>query len=162
MSSGSTVEILAVVWSKVYSSYRTLHVKAFDRIWHEVHKPKSYEIPGRVFGLISSFLSNRWRRVVLDGSHYTVMTFLMMSYVTLLSLLIIVLSIQSVSRHLIFGNNKILPLNLNVTRHCRLNLFRLTSLIAVNLSYSGVINMKIDESVPEENVGLGLLHHLYY
>ena len=32
-----------------------------------IHKLKSYEISGQIFGLISSFLSNRRLRVVLDG-----------------------------------------------------------------------------------------------
>ena len=43
--------------------------KAFDRVWHAVllHKLKSYGISGQIFGLISSFLSNRRLRVVLDG-----------------------------------------------------------------------------------------------
>ena len=43
--------------------------KAFDRVWHSglLHKLKSYGISGQIFGLISSFLSNRRLRVVLDG-----------------------------------------------------------------------------------------------
>ena len=43
--------------------------KAFDWVWHTglLHKLKSYGISGQIFGLISSFLSNRWLRVVLDG-----------------------------------------------------------------------------------------------
>ena len=43
--------------------------KAFDRVWHAgpLHKLKSYGISGQIFGLISSFLSNRRFRVVLDG-----------------------------------------------------------------------------------------------
>ena len=43
--------------------------KPFDRVCHAglLHKLKSYEISGQIFGLISSFLSNRWLRVVLDG-----------------------------------------------------------------------------------------------
>ena len=43
--------------------------KAFDRVWHAglLHKLKSYGISGQVFGLISSFLSNRQLQVVLDG-----------------------------------------------------------------------------------------------
>ena len=43
--------------------------KAFDRVWHAglLHKLKSYGILGQIFGLISSFLSNRRLRVVLDG-----------------------------------------------------------------------------------------------
>ena len=44
--------------------------KAFDRVWHAglLHKLKSYGISGQTFGLISSFLSNRQLRVVLDGN----------------------------------------------------------------------------------------------
>ena len=43
--------------------------KAFVRVWHSglFHKLKSYGISGQIFGLISSFLSNRQLRVVLDG-----------------------------------------------------------------------------------------------
>ena len=43
--------------------------KAFDRVWHAglLHKLKFYGISGQIFGLISSFLSNRQLRVVLDG-----------------------------------------------------------------------------------------------
>ena len=43
--------------------------KAFDKVWHAglLNKGKSYEILGQIFGLVSSFLSNRWLRVVLDG-----------------------------------------------------------------------------------------------
>ena len=42
--------------------------KAFDRVWYAglLHK-KSYGISGQIFGLISSFLSNRLLQVVLDG-----------------------------------------------------------------------------------------------
>ena len=42
--------------------------KAFDRFWHAdlLYKLKSYGISVRVFGYILSFLSNRWRQVVLD------------------------------------------------------------------------------------------------
>ena len=43
--------------------------KTFDKVWHPglLPKLKSYGILGQIFGLISSFLSNRWLRVVLDG-----------------------------------------------------------------------------------------------
>ena len=43
--------------------------KAFDRVWYAglLHKLKSCGISGQIFGLISSFLSNRQLRVVLDG-----------------------------------------------------------------------------------------------
>ena len=42
--------------------------KAFDRVWHAglLYKLKSYGISSQIFGLISSFLSNRRARVVLD------------------------------------------------------------------------------------------------
>ena len=43
--------------------------KAFERVWHAglLHKLKSYGILGQIFGLISSFFSNRRLEVVLDG-----------------------------------------------------------------------------------------------
>ena len=103
--------------------------KFFDRVWHAglLHKLKSYGISGQIFGLISSFLSNRRLRVVLDGnlhknielmlvflkglflvlhfSYYTLMTFLTMLSVILLSVLMILLSTLNAIRHLICGNN---------------------------------------------------------
>ena len=90
----------------------------------------------QIFDLISSFLSNRWLWVVLDGKSsqeypvnagvpqvsilgptffcYTLMTFLTMLSVILLFMLMILFSIQSVIRHLISGNNVNLLLNLNL------------------------------------------------
>ena len=43
--------------------------KAFDRVWRAglLHKLRSYGISGQLFGLISSFFSNRRLRLVLDG-----------------------------------------------------------------------------------------------
>ena len=43
--------------------------KAFDRVWHAglLHKLMSCRISCHIFGLISSFLSNRRLRVVLYG-----------------------------------------------------------------------------------------------
>ena len=43
--------------------------KAFDRVWHAglLHERKTYGISGQIFGLISSFLSDRQLHVVLDG-----------------------------------------------------------------------------------------------
>ena len=43
--------------------------KTFDRVWHAglLHKLRSYGISGQIFGLISSFLSNRHLQVALDG-----------------------------------------------------------------------------------------------
>ena len=45
--------------------------KAFDRVWHAglLHKLKSYGTSGQITDLISSFLSNRWLRVILDGNY---------------------------------------------------------------------------------------------
>ena len=42
--------------------------QALGRFWHAglFHKFKSYGILGQIFGLISSFFSNRWLPVVLD------------------------------------------------------------------------------------------------
>ena len=42
--------------------------KAFDRVWRAglLHKLRSYGTAGQIFGLISSFLSNRQLQVVLD------------------------------------------------------------------------------------------------
>ena len=98
--------------------------KAFDRVWHAglLHKPKSYGVSGQVFGLISSFPSNRRLRVVLNGilhkniqlmleflkaqgSYYTLMTFPTMLSVISLSMLMILLSILSVTGNLIRGSN---------------------------------------------------------
>ena len=50
---------------------------AFVRVWHTdlLRKLKSYGISGQIFGFVSSFLSNRWLWVVLDGKssqEYTV------------------------------------------------------------------------------------------
>ena len=77
-SSRSTVDLLTIVSDKTARAFNrsgpTRAVardmsKAFDRIWHAglLHKLKSYGISGQIFGLISSFLSNRRLRVVLDG-----------------------------------------------------------------------------------------------
>ena len=112
--------------------------KTFERVWHAdlLHKLKSYGMSGQIFGLISSFLSNRRLRVILDVrttrnihlmreflkapflvlrfSYYTLMTFLTMLSVILLSMLMILLSILRVIRHLIFGNNFNWLLNLNL------------------------------------------------
>ena len=43
--------------------------KVFDRNWHAglLYTLRSYGISGQIFGLTSSFLSNRWLQVALDG-----------------------------------------------------------------------------------------------
>ena len=45
--------------------------KAFDRVWRAglLHRLRSFGISGQILGLISSFLSNRELRVVLDGKN---------------------------------------------------------------------------------------------
>ena len=116
--------------------------KAFDRVWHAglLHKRKSYGISCQIFGLISSFLSNRRLRVVLDrnsSQEYPVnagvpqgsilgpalfllyIFLLMMLSVILLSMLMIVLSFLRVIRHLICNNlNWLVNLNLTYKTRC--------------------------------------------
>ena len=115
-SSRSNADLLRVVcdrFARVFNRFGATQAvafgisKSFDRVWHAVvlHKRKSYGISGQIFGLISSFLSNRRLRAVLDGkssqeiqlmleslkapflilhfSCYTLMTFLMMLSVIL-------------------------------------------------------------------------------
>ena len=77
-SSRSTADLLIVVSDRIARVFNRSGVtravaldmsKAFDRVWHAglLHKLKSYGILGEMFDLISSFLSNRQLRVVLDG-----------------------------------------------------------------------------------------------
>ena len=77
-SSRSTADLLTVVSDRIASAFNRSGAtwavaldksKAFDRVWHAglPYKLKSCEISGQVFGLISSFLSNRRIWVVLDG-----------------------------------------------------------------------------------------------
>ena len=77
-SSRSTADLLTVVSDRIARAFNRSGAtqavafdisKAFDRVWHDglLHKLKSYEISGQIFGLILSFLSNRRLRVVLDG-----------------------------------------------------------------------------------------------
>ena len=76
--SRSTVDLLTVVSdriARVFSRFEATRAvvldisKAFDRVWHAglLHKVKFYGISSQIFCFISSFLSNRWLRVVLDG-----------------------------------------------------------------------------------------------
>ena len=69
-SSRSTADLLTVVSDRIARAFNrsgatravALDIsKAFDRVWHPglLHKLKSYGISGQIFGLISSFLSNR-------------------------------------------------------------------------------------------------------
>ena len=77
-SSRSTADLLTVVSDRIARVFNrsgatqavALDIsKAFERVWHAglLHKLKSYGISGQIFGLISSFISNRQLRVVLDG-----------------------------------------------------------------------------------------------
>ena len=146
-SSRSTADLLTVVSDRIARAFNrsgatravALDIsKAFDRVWHAglLHKLKSYGISGQIFALISSFLSNRRLRVVLDEKasqeypvntgvfkgpfldlhffYYTLITFLMMVSVILLSMLMILLFILIVIRHLICSNNWNWLLNVNL------------------------------------------------
>ena len=77
-SSRSTADLLTVVSDRIARAFNRSRAtravaldisKAFDRVWHAglLHKLKSYGISGQILSLISSFLSNRRLRVVLDG-----------------------------------------------------------------------------------------------
>ena len=77
-SSRSTADLLTVVSHRIARAFNrsgatravALDIsKAFHRVWHAglLHKLKSYGTSGQIFGLISSFLSNRRLQVVLDG-----------------------------------------------------------------------------------------------
>ena len=77
-SSRSTADLLTVVSDRIARAFNRFGAtravaldisKAFDRVWHagRLQKLKYYGISGQMFSLISSFLSNRRLRVVLDG-----------------------------------------------------------------------------------------------
>ena len=70
-SSRSTADLLTVVSDRVARAFNrsgatqavALDIsKAFDRVWHVglLHKLRSYGISDQIFGLVSSFFSNRW------------------------------------------------------------------------------------------------------
>ena len=136
-SSQSTANLLTVVSDWISRTFNrsgatravALDIfKAFGRVCHAglLHKLKSKGISGQIFGLISSFLSNKRFRVVLDGKssqEYPVIAGvlqgsilgntlfllyindLMMLSVILLSMLMMLLSTLHLIWHLIFGNN---------------------------------------------------------
>ena len=77
-SSRSTADILTVASDRIARAFNKFGAtgavaldisKAFDRVWQAglFHKLKSYRISGQILDLISSFLSNRRLRVVLNG-----------------------------------------------------------------------------------------------
>ena len=136
-SSQSTANLLTVVSDRIGRTFNrsgatravALDIfKAFDRVCHAglLHKLKSKGISGQIFGLISSFLSNKRFRVVLDGKssqEYPVIAGvlqgsilgptlfllyindLMMLSVILLFMLMMLLYTLHLIRHLICGNN---------------------------------------------------------
>ena len=70
-SSRSTADLLTVLSDRIARAFNRFGAtravgldifKAFDKVWHAglLYKLKSYGISGVKFGLISSFLSNRW------------------------------------------------------------------------------------------------------
>ena len=76
--SQSTADLLTVVSDRIVRAFNrsgatqaiALDIsKAFDRVWHAglLYKLKCYGISDQVFGLIFSFLSNRWIWILLDG-----------------------------------------------------------------------------------------------
>ena len=77
-SSRSTADLLTVASDRIARTFNrsgatravVLDIsKAFDWVCHAglLHKLKSYGNSGQNFGFISSFVSNRWLQVVLDG-----------------------------------------------------------------------------------------------
>ena len=75
--SRSTADLLTVVSDRIARAFNRSGAaqavalgisKAFERVWHPglLQKLKSYRISGQIFGLISSFLSNRRLQVVPD------------------------------------------------------------------------------------------------
>ena len=113
--------------------------KASIRVWHAglLFRIKSYRISIWVFGLILSFLSNRWILFDLDGKSLQecvvsvgdpqgsilgsaffllfINDLLMKLSVIVLSILMILHSTLSVISHLIYGSSLIWLLNLNLT-----------------------------------------------
>ena len=143
-SSRPTADLLTVVSDRIARAFNrsgatravALDIsKAFDRVWHAglLHKLKSYGISGQIFGHISSFLSNRRLRLVLDGKssqEYPINAVVpqgsilgptlflvyindLLMMLSVISMLMILLSILNVIRHRICGNlNWLLNLNL--------------------------------------------------
>ena len=69
-SSQSTADLLTVVSDRIARAFNRSGatqavaldiLKAFDRVWHVglIYRFKSYGVLGQIFGLISSFFSNR-------------------------------------------------------------------------------------------------------
>ena len=74
----STAVLLVVVSDRIAGAFNRFGTtpavaldisKVFDRVWHAgfLHKCKSYGIPGQIFVLFYSFLSNKRLQVILNG-----------------------------------------------------------------------------------------------
>ena len=167
--------------------------KAFDRVWHAglLHKLKSYGISGQIIsGQVSLFLlfliidGFEWFWIeslhkniqlileflkapflVLHFSCYTIMTFLTMSSVILLSMLMILLFILIVTRHLTCGNNLNWLVNLNLIYktlwtgvRSGLKYAGKTQLVSFDWSNNnGSIDVKMDGSVLYEKSSFKML-----
>ena len=82
--------------------------KSFDRVRHAgfLHKLKSYGISGQIFGLISYFLSIRIIIFILDLTLFLLDINDLPNDVILLSMLMILPSILSVIRHLMWQQSE--------------------------------------------------------
>ena len=120
--------------------------KAFDRVWHAgpLHKLKSYGVSGQIFGLFLLFsVIDDLKWFLMESLHKNIqlmLEFLRTSFLVLhfsctfdnindlsddvicnIAMLMILLSILSVIRHLICGNNLNWLLNLNLIYKILLN-----------------------------------------
>ena len=139
-SSRSTADLLTVVSDRIARAFNRAGAtrvvaldisKTFDRVWHADLRQVRYLALFLLFLVIGGFglfwMGNLHKNIqlmlvflkglflVLHFSYYTLMTFLMMLSVILLSMLMILLSTLNVIRHPICGNNSNWLLNLNLT-----------------------------------------------
>ena len=196
-SSQSTADLLTFASDKIarafFRSGATRAValdisKGFDRVWYAgiFHKLKSYRISGQTFGLTSSFLSNirfwmvlnekssqlmleflKGPFLVLLFSYYTLMTFLMMLSVILLSVLMILLHTQSIIRHLIWWNSCNWLLNENLiyrTQWTRAEKDLLISIVKTDLRTVGTsLAVSLEPLAHCQNVAsLSLFYRFYF
>ena len=64
------IELLGLLTGlRLLELWHWIYKRLLGGVWHAglLHKLKFYGTSGQIFGLTSSFLSNRWLRVVLDG-----------------------------------------------------------------------------------------------
>ena len=124
-SSWSTGDLLTVVSDRIARAFnragatRAVAIdisKTFNRVWHadllHLFLGSGWNIFTRISQLMLEFLKGPF--LVLHFSYYTLMTFLMMLSVILLSMLMILLSTLNLIRHLICSNNSNSLLNFNL------------------------------------------------